>query len=150
MLMWHIYYGSSEKFTPLKWKHTISRLKLLSFFSLSNSVIFIHRSYKAISCMFFSIPSVDGVFGRPLRGSPSKLVRSRLNSAIHFFSAICNGVLSSNTFFISLKISIGVVFFNDKFNYGMVLKVIHFTAGNEKAFFKLIFPRNFTIDQCQT
>jgi len=50
-------------------------------YSLSN---FIHQSFNTISCTCSMISGV-ALFGHPSRGSSSRLVRSRLNSAAHFW-----------------------------------------------------------------
>jgi hypothetical protein len=45
---------------------------------------FIRRSSNTISCICSMISGVVALFGRPSRGSNSRLVRPRLNSAAHF------------------------------------------------------------------
>jgi hypothetical protein len=45
---------------------------------------FIRWSSNSISCTCSMISGVVALFGRPSRGSTSRLVRPRLNSAVHF------------------------------------------------------------------
>ena len=91
------------------------------------------------SVHFIDDSGVMSLLGRLVQGSTSKLAQPRLNSVAHFFTVVNKGPASPNTFFISLKISVGVKPFLTKH---LMFSFLHFQRCCKITLLMQLFLRN--------